>query len=48
MRLQQGQAVALWDGQDHCLGEIAVDLTILDGEIVYRADRWSATSDSIS
>jgi hypothetical protein len=25
MRLQQGQAVALWDGQDHCLGEIAVE-----------------------
>jgi predicted amidohydrolase YtcJ len=30
------------------LGEIAIDLTILDGAIVYRADRWSATSDSIS
>jgi predicted amidohydrolase YtcJ len=30
------------------LSDIAVDLTILDGEIVYRADRWSATSDSIS
>jgi predicted amidohydrolase YtcJ len=30
------------------LGDIAVDLTILDGEIAYRAARWSATSDSIS
>jgi predicted amidohydrolase YtcJ len=30
------------------LGDIAVDLTILGGEIVYRAARWSATSDSIS
>jgi predicted amidohydrolase YtcJ len=30
------------------LGDIAIDLTILGGEIVYRADRWSATSDSIS
>ena len=30
------------------LSEVAIDLTILDGEIVYRADRWRATSDNIS
>jgi hypothetical protein len=30
------------------LGEIAVGLTVLGGEVVYRADRRSATSDSIS
>jgi predicted amidohydrolase YtcJ len=30
------------------IGEVAVDMTIVGGEIVYRADRLSATSDSIS
>jgi predicted amidohydrolase YtcJ len=30
------------------IGEVTVDLTIVGGEIAYRADRLSATSDSIS
>jgi predicted amidohydrolase YtcJ len=30
------------------LGDLAVDLTLLGGEVVYRGPRWSATSDSIS